>query len=186
MISWGPLVLATRNNLFPCVYFVYLSFHITLFRTNNRFKGTLFRTNNQTKSTLFRTNQHLFILWGSLSLTPCRYGYAEVWRDVSAVQFLLVISEVQTYWARFPTLVVMVVQNVARSTGWKYFCRVCVHSTFPLTVFSPICFYLEKLYTPYTPFHKLLNLNPIRVKGLSSNPYTQPFTNPTRPVSANT
>ena len=57
---------------------------------------------------------------------------------------------------RFPTLVVMVVQNVARSTGWKYFCRVCVHFTFPLTVFSPICFLPRKTIhtlhtTPQTP-----------------------------------
>ena len=46
-------------------------------------------------------------------------------------------------------------------------------------------FYPEKLYTPYTPPNKHLNLNPIRRNGLSSKPYTQPFTNPTRPVSAN-
>ena len=52
---------------------------------------------------------------------------------------------------RFPTLVVMVVQNVARSTGWKYFCRVCLHSTFPLTIFSPICFLPRKtIHTLHT------------------------------------
>ena len=46
-------------------------------------------------------------------------------------------------------------------------------------------FYPEKLYTPFILLHKLLNINPIRVKVFSSKPYTQPFTNPTRPVSAN-
>ena len=46
-------------------------------------------------------------------------------------------------------------------------------------------FYPEKLYTPFTLLHKLLNFNQIRVNGLFSKPYTQPFTNPTRPVSAN-
>ena len=51
---------------------------------------------------------------------------------------------------------------------------------FLLYVFTP-----EKLYTPYKLPYKLLNFNPIRVKVFSSKPYTQPFTNPTRPVSAN-
>ena len=68
LIVWWAITLFRTNNRFKD----------TLFRTNNRFKGTLFRTNNRFKGTLFRTNQHLFILWGSLSLTPCRYGYAEV------------------------------------------------------------------------------------------------------------
>ena len=142
LIVWWAITLFRTNNRFKG----------TLFRTNNRFNGTLFRTNNRFNGTLFRTNQPLFILWGSLSLTPCRYGNAEVWRDVSAVQFLLVISEVQTYWARFPTLVVMVVQNVVRSTGWKYFCWVCVHSTFPLTVFSSYMFFTPKNYTHPTHY----------------------------------
>ena len=140
LIVWWAITLFRTNNRFKDTLFRTNNwfkgtlfrtnnwFKGTLFRTNNRFKGTLFRTNNRFKGTLFRTNQPLFILWGSLSLTPCRYGYAEVWREVSAVQFLLVISEVQTYWTRFPTLVLetalyqlplsTILRKVIASNGW--------------------------------------------------------------------